>query len=108
MGSASQSATTRIGLALAIGVVAAASLGGILLNVAHNYQEQLALASAPAPTVTVMVASRDLYQGVVITESDLYALQMPAHLVQDSAYRSPEHIVGRVPRERVLVNGHLD
>ena len=104
MGSASKSATTRIGISLAIGVVAAASLGGILVNVANSYQARLAEAAAPAEMVTVMVANRDLYQGVVINESDLYATQMPAHMVQDGAYRSPEHIVGRVPRERILVD----
>jgi Flp pilus assembly protein CpaB len=55
-------------------------------------------------TVMVMVAARDLYPGVTIEEEDLVALELDPQLLPGGVYLSPEHVVGQVPRSRILVN----
>jgi pilus assembly protein CpaB len=52
----------------------------------------------------VIVAARDLYQGLPITAEDLYAVQIAPKFLPEGVFLSPEHVVGRVPRERVLAN----
>ncbi|MCB9690470.1 MAG: hypothetical protein H6736_01520 [Alphaproteobacteria bacterium] len=65
-----------------------------------------------APTVMVMVAARDLYPAVTIEPEDLFAIEIPAAYLPDGVFLAPEHVVGRRPRQRILVNefvrgGHL-
>ena len=52
----------------------------------------------------VIVASRDLYQGVSITEEDLYAVQILPRYLPEGVFLSPEHVVGPIPRLRILAN----
>jgi len=78
-------------------------------NLVQSYQQQIAKAQKPDDTVMAIVAARDLYQGITITEEDLYALEIPAKYLgkvapAGDAYQSPEHVVGRIPRERILAN----
>jgi pilus assembly protein CpaB len=69
-----------------------------------TYQERIDEAKRPEDTVMVIVAARDLYQGVTITEEDLYGVQIPPRFLPEGVFLSPEHVVGRIPRERVLAN----
>jgi pilus assembly protein CpaB len=92
----------RILLSLGIAAVAAIALVLLVVNIMRDYEAQIAEASAPAETVTAIVAMHDLYQGVTITEDDLYAVAVPIDMLADTVYRSPEHVVGRIPRERIL------
>jgi SAF domain len=68
----------------------------------------LALAGCAEPPaeedVYVVVAARDLYQGVPITEHDLYGLSMPARFVPADTFRDPRDVVGRSPFLRILAN----
>ena len=58
-------------LALAIG---AGSFSLVMLyKLITSYQMKIDEAKRPEDTVMVIVAARDLYQGVTITEEDLYA-----------------------------------
>ncbi|MCA9489658.1 MAG: Flp pilus assembly protein CpaB [Myxococcales bacterium] len=54
--------------------------------------------------VMVAVASRDIYPGLPIDETDLYALQMSPEYVPEGVFLSPDHLVGRMARERILAN----
>lgn len=92
----------RILLSLGIAAVAAVALVLLVVNIMRDYEAKIAQASAPAETVTAIVAMHDLYQGVTITEDDLYAVAVPIDMLADTVYRSPEHVVGRIPRERIL------
>jgi len=89
-----------IGLAVTMG---AASLVG-LYQLITSYQERIDEAKRPEDTVMVIVAARDLYQGVTITEEDLYAVRIPPRFLPEGVFLSPEHVVGRIPRERILAN----
>ena len=51
-----------------------------------------------------MVASRDLHVGVTLNADDLYALEMPPRLLPEGVFLTPEHVIGHVPRERILAN----
>jgi pilus assembly protein CpaB len=89
-----------IGLAVTMGAV---SLVG-LYQLITNYQQRIDEAKRPEDTVMVIVAARDLYQGVTITEEDLYAVRIPPRFLPEGVFLSPEHVVGRIPRERILAN----
>jgi len=54
--------------------------------------------------VMVIVAARDLYPGVTITEDDLFAVEIPPQLLPNGVYLHPDHVVGRIPRQRILRN----
>ncbi len=70
----------------------------------QNYQEGIEAAQRPVDTVMAIVAARDLYQGITITEEDLFAVEIPPEYLNPDVYQSPEHVVGRIPRERILAN----
>jgi pilus assembly protein CpaB len=89
-------------LALAIGAGSFALV--VLYHLITNYQLKIDEAKRPEDTVMVIVAARDLYQGVTITEDDLYAVQIPPKYLPEGVFLSPEHVVGRIPRERILAN----
>jgi pilus assembly protein CpaB len=89
-------------LALAIGAGSFALV--VLYKLITNYQLKIDEAKRPEDTVMVIVAARDLYQGVTITEDDLYAVQIPPKYLPEGVFLSPEHVVGRIPRERILAN----
>lgn len=89
---------------LAVALVAGSvSLVG-LYNLIASYQARIDEAKKPEDTVMAIVAARDLYQGVTITEEDLYAVSIQPRYLQDGTFLSPEHVVGRIPRERILAN----
>jgi pilus assembly protein CpaB len=88
------------GVALVAGALALLFLG----NMIRGYQAQIDEAKKPEDTVMVIVAARDLYQGVTITEEDLYMVDIPPRYLPENVFLSPEHVVGRIPRERILAN----
>lgn len=94
----------RVAIFLVVGLVAMFAIILVVKQVVDNYEAQIAEASRPAETVTAIVAARDLYQGIPITEEDLFAVAIPADYIHPEVYRSPEHVVGRIPRERILAN----
>ena len=89
-----------IGMAVVLGALALVGLYQLITQ----YQEKIDEAKRPEDTVMVIVAARDLYQGVTITEEDLYAIQIPPRFLPEGIFISPEHVVGRIPRERILAN----
>ncbi|MEQ1503621.1 MAG: Flp pilus assembly protein CpaB [Myxococcota bacterium] len=85
--------------------IAAGSFSLVMLyKLITSYQLKIDEAKRPEDTVMVIVAARDLYQGVTITEEDLYAVQIPPKYLPEGVFLSPEHVVGRIPRERILAN----
>lgn len=92
----------RIIVFLLVGAIAAVALVMLVVNIMRNYEARIAAATAAPETVNAIIARHDLYQGVTITEEDLYAIQVPVDMLEDTVYRSPEHVVGRIPRERIL------
>ncbi len=104
-----QSSSGGAGAIRALGFAAVAVVAGafslfVLYNMITRYQAEIAEAKKPEDTVMVIVAARDLYQGVTITEEDLYAVEIPPRFLPENVFLSPEHVVGRIPRERILAN----
>jgi len=99
-GSGAVRALIFLGLAVALGAGSFVALYRLITN----YQLKIDEAKRPEDMVMVIVAARDLYQGVTITEEDLYAVQIPPKYLPEGVFLSPEHVVGRIPRERILAN----
>jgi hypothetical protein len=87
----------RSSLLLAFAVV----LGAWVVGVAD-----VLLVAKPRPedAVVVWFASRDLSPGVAIGEDDIHGVAMPLRMVPDGAFLSPQHLLGRLPHERVLAH----
>jgi pilus assembly protein CpaB len=116
---ATQSAgnSNKIALMFFIGaiVVAGGAIYGIFA-ILNGYRAASAALEKPIETVTVVAASRTLYQGVGITNDDLFVVNIPPdylpvvkdpeknEIVKVETFQSRERVVGQVPRERILAN----
>jgi len=89
---------------LTVAIVAGVTAIVGLVNMIGQYQARIDEAKRPEDTVMVIVAARDLYQGVSVTEEDLYAVEIPPRYLPEGVFLSPDHVVGRIPRERILAN----
>lgn len=89
---------------LLLAVVACGAVVIMVMQLIKGYQKRIQEAERPEDTVGAIIAARHLFQGVKITEEDLASVEIPAKYLPHGAFVSHEHVVGRVPRERVLVN----
>lgn len=55
-------------------------------------------------SVFSLIAARDLYPGVPIAADDLRLIQTPSDTIASSSFQSPEAVIGRLPRSRILEN----
>lgn len=97
-------AASRAIAASLFAVTASAAAVVALSTVLDAYQDRIADARRPEDAVMVMVAARDLTQGIAITEDDLVAVAMPPRLLPTGVFLAPEHVLGQRPRERILAN----
>jgi len=93
-------AAVAAGGALACTIVAVFTLDRLVTD----YERQLERIQAEPDRLTVAVASKELYQGVPITDDDLYITQLEPRYLPEGAYLDREHLVGRIPRERILAD----
>ncbi|TNE87097.1 MAG: Flp pilus assembly protein CpaB [Deltaproteobacteria bacterium] len=89
---------------LAIGVLMLGAGGYGFFQLTSYYEEKIADARRPPDTIEVIVASRDLFQGIAVTEDDLFQVDIEEKFVPAGVYRSADHVIGRVPRDRILAN----
>lgn len=79
-----------------------------LLGVAMLSGSWLFGSSPSAPklndTVTVMVAARDLYPGVVLQEADLRAIRIPPRFLSEGVFLQLDQVVGRRTHERIYAD----
>jgi pilus assembly protein CpaB len=86
-------------------IVVAVGAGGVLImQVFSGYDRQIAVANRPTPKTMLVIAARDLYQGVKVTEADVSLIEIPVSFAPNGSFDSIDSIVGRIPRERVLAN----
>ena len=86
-------------------IVVAVGAGGVLImQVFSGYDRQIMIAKRPAPTTMVVIAARDLYQGVKVAEADISLIEIPEAYAPKGSFDSLDSVVGRIPRERVLAN----
>ena len=98
------SGAVRAVLFLALAVLAGVAAIVILSQLFSQYEAEISQAQQEEDKVMVIVAASDLYPGVTITEQDLYMVSIPPRFVPDQIFFRPEHVVGRIPRERILEN----
>jgi pilus assembly protein CpaB len=96
--------TVRALFALFIAVVFGGAAVVFLFQLITSYQARIDEAKKPEDTVMAIVAARDLYPGVNITEDDLVAVEIPPRFLPGGVFLAPEHVVGQRPRERILAN----
>ncbi len=89
---------------LTVSLLTGVVLVAVLFQMITGYQARIEEAKRPEDTVMVIVAAREMYPGVTITEDDLYAVEIAPRYLAEGVFLSPEHVVGRIPRERVLAN----
>jgi pilus assembly protein CpaB len=89
---------------LVLALVAGAAATIMVFQLIQSYKARIADAQKPEETEMVIVAAGDLFPGVTIAESDIVGVQVPKKYVPDDAFTSPELVVGRIPRERILAN----
>ncbi len=97
----------RAAIFLFVSAIAALAACGIIWLVFHNLQQELAVAQAPPPTVTVVAAKRTLYQGQTLTSEDLEQREVEPDYVPPTAYRTVDELIGRVPQERILQGEYI-
>ncbi len=83
----------------------AAVAATIVFNVVQTSQDQLKEAQKPKETIEVVVAARDLYMGLPIGETDVEVRQVaPIMVPSTGTFQTLEQVLGRTPRERILVS----
>jgi len=89
---------------LALATLAGAAAVYVVFTGIQYYRQQIELAKAPEETVIAIRAAKELYAGVIINEEDIVGVRIPKKYVPAEALRTPEDIVHRTPRERILAN----
>lgn len=88
-----------------------------VVRLVESYQTPIDTAEKEVKTVNVVVARRTLYQGVEISNDDLWVASIPPEylpqittaddkkeLKKAEVFKTRERVVGQVPRERILKN----
>ncbi len=90
---------------LIVSILAAAGAAALVLQVISSANEQLAEARAEDNKVDVVVATRELFVGLPITDMDVAVKSFPPEIVPaDVVFSSVENVLGRTPKERILPN----
>jgi len=97
---------TAVGWLLVVVLSVLAALPGVWAGFVGStlVDERLREATRPEDTVMVIVAARELDAGATIAEEDLYAVQIPPRYLFGEVFLSPEAVVGRTVKQRVLAN----
>lgn len=97
------SSRNRTVLYLGAAVLAAAITAAVVAQVVKAYQRQVEAANARPDMIRTVVAVRDLYMGLPITQEDVTIEELSPEMVPlDMAFQSIDEVVGRTPRERIL------
>lgn len=95
---------------LSIAVLAAVSLGVVVVLLYGQYSARLAAAEREDPVDLYLVAASELHPGIEITENDLFLVEIsPKYLYkkggpESNLFKNYEQVVGRMPRDRILAN----
>lgn len=99
---------TRALMFLLGSIVAAGLTAGLVVQLLRQSRARLEEASRPPELVPVVIAKRDLYVGLPITEEDVVVVQLTPNMIpSDLVFDETMSVVRRVPRERILANEPL-
>lgn len=89
---------------LVVGITMLGAGGYGFFQLTSYYEQRIAEARKPPETIEVIVASRDLFQGIAINEDDLFQVDIEEKFVTSGVFRSADAVIGRMPRDRILAN----
>ena len=87
---------------LAVSFFAALVVFGLMWVFLSGLQHNLDQMSKGSDQIEVVVAARDLHQGMALTAEDLQIKKIPRAYIPDTVYHSLTDVEGRTPRERIL------
>ena len=93
----------RAALFLMVSLAAAGVAAAVIWSVITSYQKELVDATREEETIQVIVAAKDLAQGRTILAEDLAPIELPPDYIPNAVLREAAQALGRVPRERILV-----
>ena len=93
--------------ALALGMTLLAIGGFGFFQLTRSYKARIDQARMPVAAISVIVAARDLHQGLAITQDDLFEIDIAPKYIPRGVLTSASHALGRMPRERILANEFL-
>lgn len=70
-------------------------------------QMNASIPKQPDPTVQVVVAQKTLYQGETIREEHVALKDVPPDFIPETVFYNLDEVIGRVPRERVLIDEYI-
>jgi pilus assembly protein CpaB len=91
-------------IVLLVGITMLGAGGYGFFQLTSYYEQRIADARRPPETIEVIVASRDLFQGISINEDDLFQVDIEEKFVTAGVFRSADHVIGRLPKDRILAN----
>ena len=92
-------------LFLGVSLIAAVIAAVLVVKLIDKANRQLEEARKPKETVDVVVATRTLYMGLPVAEGDVVVRGMAPEMVPaDVVFTSVDMLIGRTPKERILVN----
>ncbi len=97
----------RAGIFLLISAVAATLAVVVIYRLIASYQAELADATRPPETVSVVVAKVTLYQGQTLNEENLEIRQVAPEFVPETVFRDLALVLGRVPLERIIEGEYI-
>ena len=87
---------------LGVSFFAAMALIGLGYTLLSGLQQNLDEISKGSDQIEVVVAKKDLHQGLALTAEDLRLAKIPRAYIPDTVYHSITDVEGRTPRERIL------
>lgn len=92
-------------LFLGVSLIAAVVAAVLVVKLIDKANRQLEEARRPKETVDVVIATRTLYMGLPVAEGDVEVRGMAPEMVPaDVVFTSVDMLIGRTPKERILVN----
>jgi len=101
-----QTGGRRSGILYIVGALIAAAITAFaIVNVIQTANEEIELAKRPPETVPVVVATRSLDMGVMITDQDIVLrLLLPEMVPEGKIFGAIDDVVGRTPKTKILAN----
>jgi len=94
-------------LFLAVAMMAALIVGLFLYQTFRNYEAELATAEQVEEMQTIVVAARELTQGLTLSEDDIMVREIPVAFVPEGTFETLDLVIDRVPKERILPGEYI-
>lgn len=97
----------RAAMFLLVSLLAAVVAALFMWKLIRGYQTEYERVNQPEQTVQVVVAQKTLFQGETIREEHVALQDVPPDFIPETVFYTLDEVIGRVPRERVLVDEYI-